>query len=221
MTRANKSSREFGGFFDALGVTAARNEAEMVAAIEERKLDTAEGRERREALRKAMELKNYEFNAHGVELGQFYQSTAVVSDGSPKPSTPGRDPELYHTPGTAPGAALPHAWVGDHAHKYSTLDLAPSTRFTLITGIAGAPWADAARAVAAELGVPLEAFVIGPGQKVEDLYFDWARLREIDEDGALLVRPDKIIAWRSMGAAEDPRAQLREALRSILGRSDD
>ena len=29
-----------------------------------------------------MELKNYEFNAHGVELGQFYESTAVVGDGS-------------------------------------------------------------------------------------------------------------------------------------------
>lgn len=218
VTRANQSSREFGGFFEALGVTTAENEAEMVAAIEERKLDTPVGRERREALRRAMALKDYEFNAHGVELGQFSTSTAVISDGSPKPSTPGRDPELFHTPGTAPGAPLPHVWVGDHASKRSTLDLAPSTRFTLFTGISGAGWADAARAVAARLGVALEPVVIGPGQEVEDLYFDWAAIREIDEDGALLVRPDKVIAWRSMSASPDAEGELLAALSRILGR---
>jgi 2,4-dichlorophenol 6-monooxygenase len=36
VTRANKSSREFGGFFEALGVTTAENEEEMIAAIDER-----------------------------------------------------------------------------------------------------------------------------------------------------------------------------------------
>jgi maleylacetate reductase len=40
--------------------------------------------------------------------------------------------------------------------------------------------------------------VIGPGRAVTDLYFDWSRLREVGEDGALLVRPDKHIGWRSM-----------------------
>jgi len=216
VTRANQSSREFGGFFDALGVTTAENEAEMVAAIEERKLATPAGAAKRKALAEAMELKNYEFNAHGVELGQFYTSNAVVSDGSPKPSTPGRDPELYHTPSTAPGAPLPHAWVGDEARKVSTLDLAPSTRFTLFTGIAGEAWADAAVAAAERLGVPLGAVVIGPGREVTDLYFDWQKVRGIPEDGAILVRPDKIVAWRAQGPAEDPEATITDALRQVL-----
>ena len=219
VTRANQSSREFGGFFDALGVTTAENEAAMVAAIEERKLNTPAGLAKREALAAAMELKHYEFNAHGVELGQFYTSSAVVSDGSPKPSTPGRDPELYYTPSTAPGAPLPHAWVGDARRKVSTLDLAPSTRFTLFTGIAGEAWAPAAERVAAELGVPLAAIVIGPGRAVTDLYFDWARLRGIPEEGAILVRPDKIVAWRSPRLAEDPAAAIRAALTSVLSRT--
>lgn len=217
--RANKSSREFGGFFEALGVTTAENQAEMIAAIEERKLPTVTGRTRREALRQAMALKNYEFNAHGVELGQFYTSSAVVRpDGERKAEDP-RDAELYYAPSTVPGSPLPHAWLGDNAHKWSTLDLAPSTQFTLFTGIAGQAWADAAPAVAEKLGIDLGVVVVGPGREVEDLYFDWAVLRGVDEDGVLLVRPDKIIAWRSSHLVDDPETALVDALDAVLSRS--
>jgi 2,4-dichlorophenol 6-monooxygenase len=50
-----------------------------------------------------MELKDYEFNTHGVDLGQFYESAAVVPDGSERPEST-RDPELYHQPSTVPAA---------------------------------------------------------------------------------------------------------------------
>lgn len=217
VTRANKSSREFVQLFDALGVTTAADEAEMVERIEERKADTPAGAAKREAMRAAMEIKNYEFNAHGVEMGQFYESSAVVSDGSSRPA-PTRDPELYYQPTTTPGSPLPHVWVGDSVHKVSTLDLAPSTQFTVFTGIAGQAWADAAATVAAELGITIGAVVIGPGRELTDLYFDWARAREVGEGGVLLVRPDKIVAWRSAGAVGDPAAALRDALSQVLSR---
>jgi 2,4-dichlorophenol 6-monooxygenase len=214
--RANKSSREFVQFFEVLGLLDARTEDEMRAAIEERKANTARGAAKRAALVEAMELKNYEFNAHGVEMGQFYESAAIVPDGSPRP-VPRRDPELYFTPTTVPGGRLPHAWVGDRIRKVSTLDLAPYTRFTLFTGIAGEAWADAAAKVGAGLGVPLGTVIIGPGQEYTDLYYDWARAREVAEDGVLLVRPDKHIGWRSMTLPADPEAALRAALTSLLG----
>ncbi|MEW2386148.1 FAD-dependent monooxygenase [Micromonospora sp. NPDC047707] len=217
--RANKSSREFVQFFEVLGLLDAKDEAEMAARIEERKANTPEGAAKRAALVSAMELKHYEFNAHGVELGQFYESGAVVSDGTRRPE-PRRDPELYYEPSTVPGSRLPHVWVGDARHKVSTLDLAPMTRFTLLTGIAGEPWVAAAEKVAHELGVPLEAVMIGPGRPVTDLYYDWARVREVEEDGVLLVRPDKHIGWRSMRLPADPERTLHEAMSAILGRGD-
>jgi 2,4-dichlorophenol 6-monooxygenase len=216
--RANKSSREFVQLFDALGMTGARTEAEMIDRIEDRKAGTPRGAAIRAALVEAMELKNYEFNAHGVELGQFYESEAIVGDGSARP-VPQRDPELYYQHSTVPGARLPHAWVGDRSRKVSTLDLAPMTSFTLITGIAGAAWAGAAGKVAARLGVPLAAVVIGPGQEVTDLYFDWAGLREVAEDGALLIRPDKHIGWRSAQLPADPEGALLAAMSALLGRA--
>jgi 2,4-dichlorophenol 6-monooxygenase len=216
--RANKSSREFVQFFEVLGLLDAKDEAEMAERIEERKANTPAGAAKRAALVSAMELKHYEFNAHGVDLGQFYESAAVVPDGSRRP-VPLRDPELYYEPSTVPGSRLPHVWVGDTKHRVSTLDLAPMTRFTLFTGIVGEPWVAAAEKVGAELGVPLTAVVIGPGRAVTDLYYDWARVREVEEGGALLVRPDKHIGWRSVGLPADPHRALHDALTAILGRS--
>ena len=215
--RANKSSREFVQIFEALGVLEAKDEAAMTAAIEERKANTPEGAAKRAALVRAMELKNYEFNAHGVDLGQFYTSTAIVSDGAERPEP--RDADLYYAMSTVPGAHLPHAWVGDAMHRLAMMDLAPYSRWTLITGIAGEAWEAAAEKVAREFGLPLSAVVIGPGREVTDLYYDWAKLREVEEAGAVLVRPDKHIAWRSMGLPEDPEGALRAALGTILGRS--
>lgn len=92
--RANKSSREFGALFSALGLDTAEDADQMTARIEERKDNTPEGAAKRAAVREAMDLKNYEFNAHGVELGQCYESTAVVGDGTARPE-PKRDPELF------------------------------------------------------------------------------------------------------------------------------
>lgn len=43
--------------------------------------------------------------------------------------------------------------------------------------------------------------------------------RDISAQGAVLVRPDRVIAWRSMGAANTPTAVLTAALSQIVGRA--
>ncbi|NLP39527.1 MAG: phenol 2-monooxygenase, partial [Corynebacterium pollutisoli] len=50
------------------------------------------------------------------------------------------------------------------------------------------------------------------------LYGDWLRQREVEEDGVILVRPDKHIAWRSHRLVEDPEHALTAVLSSILSR---
>ena len=45
----------------------------------------------------------------------------------------------------------------------------------------------------------------------------WQRHRQIASDGAILVRPDRFIAWRQQTVASDPRATLAAALSQILG----
>ncbi len=100
----------------------------------------------------------------------------------------------------------------------STLDLRRYDRFTLIIGIAGSAWADAAARVSWESGVSIAPIAVGRGQINSEVLGVWSRLREIADDGCLLVRPDRIIAWRSPGGVPDPAGALREAVTKILGR---
>ncbi|MFD3406866.1 FAD-dependent oxidoreductase [Kribbella sp. NPDC058693] len=212
--RANKSRNQFGQIFRALGMTP---DAPAGRTIESRKDDTPEGATQREELRQAIELKDYEFNAHGVELGQRYKSSAVIDDGTPEPPYE-RDHELYYHPTTWPGARIPHCWLTRGTDTVSTLDVVGKGRFTLLTGIGGEAWVKAAQSVSEHLGVPIEPYVIGPGRELDDLYGDWARVREIPDEGCLLVRPDAHIAYRSFEQPDDPTDALQQAISALLGR---
>ncbi|GAB4423289.1 MAG: hypothetical protein OHK0015_00710 [Chloroflexi bacterium OHK40] len=128
-----------------------------------------------------------------------------------------RDPELYYHPTTWPGARLPHCWLEHGGRKVSTLDLAGKGRFVLFTGMGGEAWHEAATRVSAETGVAIVCYTIGPGREVLDTYDDWARLREVDEDGCILVRPDAHVAWRCHTVPGDAVSALGDAMRQILG----
>ncbi|MGI5198258.1 FAD-dependent oxidoreductase [Streptomyces sp. CA-288835] len=217
VTRANQSIGETAPVFEALGGLAPQTAEQLWRNIAARKDTTTEAEEQRARLREAIAFKTYEFNAHGVDLNQRYASAAIVPDGTPDPGFE-RDPELHFQPSTRPGAKLPHAWITSGTRNPSTLDLGGNGRFTLITGIGGEPWTEAARILGKEFGLEITTAVIGPGQEYEDPYGDWARLREIGDSGALLVRPDNHVAFRRRDATGDVTAALGDALRQILGR---
>jgi hypothetical protein len=80
----------------------------------------------------------------------------------------------------------------------------------------GAGWVEAAETIASKSGLPIAARVIGPGGDAEDVYGDWARLRETNEDGCLLVRPDQYVAFRVANSASNATAVLQDALSQIL-----
>lgn len=214
--RANKSIEEFGPIYEALGFNEAKDAEQMRAGMEARKENTPRGAEERKKLQAAIELKNYEFNTHGVELNQRYSSSAVILDGTPEPAYT-RDRELYYQPTTWPGARLPHCWLEYEGHTVSTLDLVGKGHFTLLTGIGGEAWKAAAEEISKRTGVTIVCFVIGPGREVLDLYDDWARLREIDECGCILVRPDAHISWRQQTVVADCTTELAGVMKQILG----
>ncbi|MGW0474726.1 FAD-dependent oxidoreductase [Streptomyces coeruleorubidus] len=212
VTRANQSIRETAPVFEALDGLSPQTPEQLWANIAARKDSTEAAGKQRAELREAIAFKAYEFNAHGVDLNQRYASGAIVPDGTPDPGF-ARDPELHHQPSSRPGARLPHAWITSGSRTLSTLDTVGRGRFTLLTGIGGEDWLRAASAQ----DLPVATVVIGPGQEYEDPYGDWARLREISDDGALLVRPDGFIAFRHASAAPDAGELLADALRTVLG----
>jgi 2,4-dichlorophenol 6-monooxygenase len=218
--RANKSIADTGRILEALGLSDTSDPGKLEERLAVLRAPGQDGEKTREAMREAIAYKSYEFNAHGVEHNHRYASGAVVPDGTPMPAFT-RDPDLYAQPTTWPGAKLPHAWVTRDGVRVSTLDLGGKGAFTLFTGIGGQVWAQAAAAVSAQLGLDLPVVFIGPGQAYEDPYGTWAGLREIADDGAILVRPDLYVANRVTSApasADEATTQLGRALRVVLGR---
>ena len=179
---------------------------------------TPEAAKQRAEFLQAMDGTNVIYNGHGVELNQRYQSTAVVSDGSPEPGFE-RDQDMYHQASSRPGANIPHAVITHKQHKLSTLDLCGQGEFSILTGLGGEAWVEAAREVESAFGIKLNVHVIGPGQAYEDPYGQFAHQREISESGALLVRPDFIVGWRTHEVSASATEDLLAAMASILGRS--
>lgn len=216
--RAMKSVKDMLPISDALGFKPGQNAAEGWANVDELFSDTEHGRARRKALAEAVELQNYQFNCHGVEMGQTYASGAVIPDGT-RLAAPSRDPELYYEPATFPGRSLPHAWLQRRQERLSTLDLVGKGRFTVLTGVGGEAWKDAARSVGKRLGIAIEGFSIGgPNCDAQDVYGTWDQLRAIGDSGCLLVRPDRHVAWRQAALTAGPEADLEAALLRVLAR---
>lgn len=219
VTRANKSIGDFPPIFEAVGLLSSTDPEEAKKTMAARKAPTAEGKVRRRKLYDAIANKSYEFNCHGVEMNQRYASSAVVSDGTSMPAF-ARDHELYYQATTWPGAHLPHVWVEHQGRRKSTLDLAGKGRFTLLTGIGGDGWMGAAAAVEKAYGLPVDVVTIGPaGCDALDIYADWFRQSEVEEDGCVVVRPDMYVGWRAKEAVANASDVLVDVFGKLLGRT--
>ena len=216
VTRANQSIAEFGPIFEALGMAGGTDSEQFRLNMERRADATSEAEAQREALRRAIAFKEYEFDAHGVEMNHRYRSRAVIEDSAPEPSYD-RDSELHYHPTTWSGSRLPHIWLFDESGaRHSTLDLSGKGRFSLFTGIGGEAWEDAATSLGSELNINIEVFIIGPRHHWLDHTGDWSSINEISDSGCLLVRPDHHICWRCPVLPSSPSDELSRALRSIL-----
>jgi 2,4-dichlorophenol 6-monooxygenase len=218
--RANKSIVDTGRILAALELTDTTDVAKLDEQLALRKAPGPDGERVRAALRDAIAYKAYEFDAHGVEHNHRYASAAIIPDGTPEPEFT-RDRELFAQPTTWPGAKLPHTWVTEDGIRISMLDLVGHGAFSVVTGIGGADWLEAAAQLSEKLGVEITPVSIGPDQPYEDPYGTWADLREITDGGVLLVRPDLHVAARQISApasAQDAYGWLADALAAVLHR---
>ena len=216
VNRAMKSHNEIEPWSQAAGLRPGMSKDEARANLDELFGNSDRGEQRRRALLAGIQLMDYQFNAHGVELGQRYRSGAIRST-EPFPEYQ-RDRELYFQPDTVPGSHLPHVWVQHDGKQVSTLDVANYADFTLLTGTGGKAWIEAAKDVASELGIQIKTAGVGLRQDFDDLLGEWTKIRGVSDRGCVLVRPDRFVAWRSWGLPSDPTAELRRVMVSLLGR---
>lgn len=132
------------------------------------------------------------FNMLGLQIGYVYGDTTDQHD---------RDPGVFAPTGSV-GSRVPHAWLADGR---STLDLIDPHAFTLLTCGAHDAWS----AATAQADVPLRHVALDESIGVDPT---WADLCGLGTDGALLVRPDQHISWRSATLATDPGHAVTRAL---------
>lgn len=122
-------------------------------------------------------------------IGYRYRSAAVVG---------GEAARLVEELRAQPGTRVPHVWLRDGV---STLDLL-GPGFTVLTGDE--------RWCAAAASASVDAHCIRSDE--------WAAATGLGPSGALLVRPDDFVGWRTEELPADPEAALRRALSAILCR---
>jgi 2-polyprenyl-6-methoxyphenol hydroxylase-like FAD-dependent oxidoreductase len=155
-------------------------------------------------------------NEIGMVFGGRYESAAVVPDGTPPPEV--ANPVTDYVPVARPGSRAPHVWLERDGKTVSTLDLFDGG-LTLLAGPAGGAWRDAASRLARRSDVPLTAYTVGDGGDLGDRDSAWLAAYGLDADGAVLVRPDGYVAFRSRAAGADAAGRLESALLSVLSRT--
>ena len=219
--RANQGLRDHAPVFEALGVLP-KEVDERTKQHGELSAPTEAGRQRRKKLREAVKYTEHEFGGIGQEMNQWYESAAIyLNDEKTLRQQPPEDKVLTYQITTYPGARCPHAWLNKRVPNQapiSTVDLAGHGAFCLLTGPGGEPWKQAVYETCRYLGVRMWAYSIGWRQDYEDVYGDWARRREVEEDGCVLLRPDRVVCWRSLRMTEDCCLDLRRVLKAVLGR---
>ena len=88
----------------------------------------------------------------------------------------------------------------------------------LVRSEARCVWLDAVQEVASYIPFSLKCLVIGCGRdaECEDFQGVWAELSGTDNSGAVLVRPDRHVAWRCRTLPSRPEEELRVAVRQIF-----
>ncbi|MFI0411622.1 FAD-dependent monooxygenase [Actinomadura sp. 3N508] len=163
-----------------------------------------------------------------VTMGLPYRSAAVVPDGKADRLPQAYDPRALHG---EPGTRAPHVWLEHGGEPICTLDLF-GREFVLLAGEQASAWTQAARDAAERLDVPLTARLIMPHssqaagdatgeETLADPSGGWHEAYGLEPQGALLVRPDGVVAWRSIGAGQagEETATLIDVLETVLARS--
>jgi 2,4-dichlorophenol 6-monooxygenase len=187
----------------ALGTTDEPTTARMVATL-------ADASARR-AVEEAIANQAEHFDMLGLQLGYAYADGVLLPEAEACGAQGAGSPVRTYVPSSRPGARLPHAWLESGGARISSLDRVDGRGFTLFSWGEHAPWATAVDAVTA---IPLTHVRVGVDVLEPDAH--WSEVCGIEPGGAILVRPDQHVAWRSVSRPDDPARALGRALRALL-----
>ena len=149
-------------------------------------------------------------------MGYRYSTGAIVREANDENLPLVKHPDQWKG---QPGTHAPHLMLEQKGKPISTRDLF-GPHFVLLAGPDGQYWKDAARNTRDALHLPLDIYQIG-GEAADLIDTDrkFCDTYGITASGAVLVRPDGFVGWRSRAASEkeqDAEQILTQALSTLL-----
>jgi putative polyketide hydroxylase len=152
---------------------------------------------------------------YAVVFGYRFQSGAFIGDA---PDASGQVFDNPRAPSGRPGSRASHVVVERNGKRASTIDLF-GDYWVLLAGPRGHDWCEAADKSAAARRMDLQCYRMGPHSDLHDVYGRWSAAYGVADDGAVLIRPDGFIAWRSHQLAADPETVMRTVLERLSFRN--
>ncbi|MFP3846724.1 aromatic-ring hydroxylase C-terminal domain-containing protein, partial [Priestia filamentosa] len=115
-----------------------------------------------------------------------------------------------------PGTRAPHMWLKDGDKYISVLDLIDEN-FVLLTGEDNKYWRTAAEDVASHLGICIDVYGLGSESNLVEYEGNWESVYNVSSEGAVLIRPDGFVAWRTKERILHSNEILKQVMTTILG----
>ena len=150
-----------------------------------------------------------------VNVGYRYSAGAIVREEGDENLPLAQHPNRWKG---QPGTHAPHIVLEREGKPISTRDLFGS-HFVLLVGPDGQNWKAAARSTKDILHLPLDIYQIGgDAGDLIDADSTFSNAYGITTSGAVIVRPDGFIGWRSLAVREKKEAEqeLTQALSALL-----
>jgi 2,4-dichlorophenol 6-monooxygenase len=147
------------------------------------------------------------FVFQGLEFGYTYSGPLTAPESGAKPLE--ESDIITYRPSTRPGARLPHASVLDEGVPVPVHDILCDDGLTLLT--ASAPeWTEALRGQRDPAVLPVTVKSLAAAQPRDQA--ELVALFEVGHQGAILVRPDEHVAWRTTKPASEGSSDLNRFL---------
>ena len=154
------------------------------------------------------------FDRIGLDIGYSYEQGAIIPDGTDLVVP--EDKVTQYIPSARPGVRFPHIDFQKNTVPTSSHDLFDYRFFTLFIRTKGTHWEVALAKLPTTIQQKTKVVRIAELGLSETVFDQLIALCEIDDTGALLIRPDGHVAWRAKTLKENPTEELQQVFQHFF-----
>jgi 2,4-dichlorophenol 6-monooxygenase len=179
-------------------------------------IDDINSQQRRDKIQQSIDAQRDHFFMLGMDLGVCYDGALIQTCPEDAPENNWQASE--YNPSSAAGNRLPHCWLQDGDTRLSTHDIVASVKLTLLTTSDGyQQWAQALADTGTD-DIEIQAIGNAGLAPADD---GWDTLIGMKQHGALLIRPDRHIAFGTDHFSENTCKDIFRLLQNYRGENNE